>query len=133
MQNTSIYSYNYIFVLLFSPQSWLDDYGQHVLGPTSNFFSWCARQSLIECILDGSTIMMFSKFLKLNIMSGEDMWSSGDTSPDIVCDYLSSGRYIPTTQVAQQEVGTYFVIHICLIRKCKVFVNGPNTFMHTVS
>ena len=81
----------------------------YVLGPTSNFFSWCARQSLTECIPDGGTIMMLSKFLKWNItvVSGEDMWSAEDTSPNIVVGYLTSGRYIPTIHATQQEVGTY--------------------------
>ena len=114
MQNTSIYSFNYIFVLIFIPQSWLDEYAQHLLGPTANFFSWCARQSLTECILDGCTVMTLSKFLKQNItvVSVEDMWSAEDTSPDIVVGYLTSSRYIPTSHATQQQVGTYFLTNI---------------------
>ena len=55
--------------------------------------------------------MMLSKFLKSNItiVTLEDMWSAEDMSTDIVCKYLSSGRYIPTTPSipsAQHEVGT---------------------------
>ena len=58
--------------------------------------------------------MMLSKFLKSNItiVTLEDMWSAEDMSTDIVCKYLSSGRYIPTTPSipsAQPEVGTYFL------------------------
>ena len=97
--------------MFFSLQSWLDDYAQQSLDTTSNFFSWCAQQSLTECIPNGGTVMMLSKFLKRNItiVTPEDMWLAEDMSSDIVCGYLSSGRYIPTMPSipsAQPEVGT---------------------------
>ena len=116
MQTSSCCFYYIFLFYICIPQSWLDEYAQHVLGPTSNFFSWCARQSLTECIPDGGTIMMLSKFLRQNItvVSGEDMWSVEDTSLDIVVGYLNSGRYIPTTHAAQQEVGTYCLFNFLL-------------------
>ena len=103
----------YICITIFQ-QSRLDNYAKQALGPKTNFFSWCARQSLDDCLPDGGTVMMLSKFLKRNItiVSPEDMWSAEDTSTDIVCGYISSGRYIPTAQTAQPEVGTYILIHV---------------------
>ena len=104
-------------------QDWLNPYCEE---KNSNAFAWMTRNIHINCPVDGATIVIMSKLLKVwfRIITYDGIWDTvlPDNDPEVAVMFLI---YCGDGKFVRLHVGKFHIYIICNLMSTILAINSP--------